>query len=82
MVGQLVLSGYKRGQSQTLSVLSSATVRGNSDKLKEEVLPDHQEAFLFRAGDKALAQFAQRGCAASSLEISKSQLGMFLDTLL
>lgn len=81
MVGQLAPPGYKRGQSQ---ILFSGVQCHN----KRQWWQTERGGSFWPAGstsvlcsDRALAQFAQRGCAASSLEISKSQLDMFLDTL-
>lgn len=52
----------------------------------QEIPPEHQEALLCCAGNKALTQVAQRGyctqrgCWLSSLKISKSHLDMVLGT--
>lgn len=43
-LANLFLLGTKEGRARFFSVVSSATIKGSGDKLKEEVLSDQQEA--------------------------------------
>lgn len=58
------------------------SVEGSALKIVSALLTGCLEALLYHVGDRALAQFAQRGGRVSSFDTFKSNLDMVLATLL
>lgn len=50
----------------------------NVHKLKQEVLSDHQEIFLYYKSDQTLAHVSQGGCGVSLLGDTQNHVDMVL----